>query len=995
MTEAVTSPSPTARFAEPAAAGAGFTIRDGVAVAYAHRLRGAAARWHADVAQAFGGAWPAWADAVPMVQAWSDALLSRLVFLSLRTLVLELNVARLQDELAGETAQARFRSFFDNLARPARLDAFLAEYAVLARGIDREIDSARRNGLQALQHLAEDASAIAAGLGFDPRRDRLLSLGAMAGADRHNGGRAVLLATWASGRRLVYKPRPSELDAHFARLLAWIARRDASLRFRQPGVVAARDHGWSEFIEHRPCASAAEAGQFYRREGEALALLHALGACDFHQENLIADGAWPVLVDLEALFHPTLAGAASATAVEHACEALHRTVLRVGLLPLRIAVDAGVPGADIGGMSAPASQLTPMPILVARDAGTDRMAMARMQVRIDADAHRVTLPDGRMPPVVDHVDAVLEGFDRMYSFLLRHRDDLLAPDGPLAAFDRDRARVLVRSTSVYAVLLQEATHPDAQRTHDDARALLARLRVTTDGLPPQQLAALQGLCAAEQRDLAAGDIPIFWARVDATEVQDTGGRRIDGLLAQSARDAVRAVVRGLGPADLALQRWIIRSSLASVSTQRHEGRAARVPHRPARDPAAADPRRDAVRLAGRIGERLGEQAFRGDGGGDAIWLGLNAGQHAQWEVGVLQDDLYAGVAGVVLFLAYLAHATGAAAPRALAESACAGWLARLKERGDAAGAIGAFTGEGGTLYVLTHLAALWRRPGLLVDANRCVARIEAAVARDAQFDVIAGAAGCIAAALGLHQATGSAAALRAATACGDHLLASAVPQSVGWGWPAGAAGEAALGGFSHGAAGIGWALSRLAAATRAPRFESAAAQAFAYDGSLRDGASGGWRDLRPAAAATADEAGYGRWCHGGPGIALARLDSLPVLDDAPMRRDLGAALQSTLRNARGGNHCLCHGELGNLETLLQAERRLPGPGRWSRRVERGLREVVASIEAEGWRCGIALGAESPGLMTGLAGIGYGLLRAAMPDRLPAVLLLEPPRAASS
>jgi lantibiotic modifying enzyme len=33
---------------------------------------------------------------------------------------------------------------------------------------------------------------------------------------------------------------------------------------------------------------------------------------------------------------------------------------------------------------------------------------------------------------------------------------------------------------------------------------------------------------------------------------------------------------------------------------------------------------------------------------------------------------------------------------------------------------------------------------------------------------------------------------------------------------------------------------------------------------------------------------------------------------------------------------------------------------------------------------------SPGLMTGLAGIGYGLLRLARPERVPSVLVLAPP-----
>jgi hypothetical protein len=37
-----------------------------------------------------------------------------------------------------------------------------------------------------------------------------------------------------------------------------------------------------------------------------------------------------------------------------------------------------------------------------------------------------------------------------------------------------------------------------------------------------------------------------------------------------------------------------------------------------------------------------------------------------------------------------------------------------------------------------------------------------------------------------------------------------------------------------------------------------------------------------------------------------------------------------------------------------------------------------------------LAVETPGLMTGLAGIGYGLLRLAVPTRVPSVLVLEGP-----
>src|SRR4051794_31441849 len=50
-----------------------------------------------------------------------------------RTLALELNVARLEGHLAGETAAERFQSFVDGLTRPGGMAAIFAEYPVLGR----------------------------------------------------------------------------------------------------------------------------------------------------------------------------------------------------------------------------------------------------------------------------------------------------------------------------------------------------------------------------------------------------------------------------------------------------------------------------------------------------------------------------------------------------------------------------------------------------------------------------------------------------------------------------------------------------------------------------------------------------------------------------------------------------------------------------------------------------------------------------------------------
>jgi len=132
------------------------------------------------------------------------------------------------------------------------------------------------------------------------------------------------------------------------------------------------------------------------------------------------------------------------------------------------------------------------------------------------------------------------------------------------------------------------------------------------------------------------------------------------------------------------------------------------------------------------------------------------------------------------------------------------------------------------------------------------------------------------------------------------------------------------------------------------------------------------------------------WCHGAPGIGLARLATLGVPSAPDAEDDLQAALETTALHGFGANDSLCHGDLGNLELLTRA-RELGRRGSWESTLATQSARSVAKLLRGDWQCGIPGGVETPGLMMGLAGVGYGLLRIAAPTRIPSVLSLEGPR----
>ena len=98
-----------------------------------------------------------------------------------------------------------------------------------------------------------------------------------------------------------------------------------------------------EHIDYKSCFNKNEANDFYTRSGNLLCLLYLLNAVDFHHENLIAHGSFPVLVDLESLFHARLKvdQIDKKSAVVKATELVDNSVQSISLLPTKISKRVG------------------------------------------------------------------------------------------------------------------------------------------------------------------------------------------------------------------------------------------------------------------------------------------------------------------------------------------------------------------------------------------------------------------------------------------------------------------------------------------------------------------------------------------------------------------------------------------------------------------------------------------------------------------------------
>ncbi len=903
-------------------------------------------------------------------------VVGRLTNLLRRTLVLELHIAGLKGQLSGNDPQQRFRSFVDALCPEAALRLF-SEYPVLARQVVAHLDASVAASTEVLCRLGADWQAIGRQFGLAGDLGGVVSLEPT--GDSHNGGRSVTIVSFGCGLKLVYKPRSLAVDLHFQELLDWLNRRGEHPPFQTLRVLDCTSHGWTEFISAEACRHPAEVRRFYLRQGGYLAILYVLGASDCYYENWIACGEHPHLIDLECLFQGCRAQPELSLSEQTARSRLEDSVLRTGMLPQRLwsGRDPEAVGVDISGLNAGPGQLNPGRLPVWEEAGTDRMRLVYRRTPLAAGHNRPVL-DGVSLRAGDYAEVVVEGFTAIYGLLLAHREAMMAPGGPLSRFARDQIRSIVRPTRLYSRLLSESYEPGLLRDALERELFFDRLWV---GIAPTS--GVTQAIAHERADLWRDDIPYFTSHPDARYLVSSTGTRIDQWFCESGLEGVHRRLEALGPSDLARQLSLIRDSFPAAVPI--EGGLSQVPTPFPTEWIVAEPGR-LLAAAMSVGERLRTLAIESEH--DATWIA--AGQYSVFgrvPFGLLGLDLYGGLPGIALFFAHLGALSGDPEYEALARRTVAGVRQQARRDGKHLRSIGGFCGWGGVIYALTQLGTLWDDRALLIEGLELAGDLLPLVRQDRHLDVVAGAAGCILGLEGLYERLPSNRLLAALIECGEHLLLKAQPVSGGIGWLTLNSRRPLLG-YAHGAAGIASALLRLARLSGQVKFRDAARSAVAYERGLFS-AHGNWPDLRDAP--TTDTQAPGRlaaaWCHGAAGIGLARLQMLDHAD-AQVRNEVEAAVQATVAQGFSRGLCLCHGTLGCLDFLQQAAEALAVP-KWRRDVYRLVAGLLPQIED-----GSALGQSTlnglPGLMDGLAGVGYGLLRLAAPDRVPCVLTLDGP-----
>ncbi|HYW21373.1 MAG TPA: type 2 lanthipeptide synthetase LanM family protein [Nodularia sp. (in: cyanobacteria)] len=923
-------------------------------------------------------------------------LLQRLSFVSARTISADIKQQSVLGLLKGERSKDRYDYYVNQiLGTPEGLLSLLRRYPVLGRLLATITTQAIENSIRWLERLCSDRTALAQTFNQGEEIGQVTNV-ELALSDPHNGGQTVWSVTFESGLRLAYKSRSLSMDVAYLKLLEWFNQIQPELSLRAAAVLPREDYGWVRWIEPTNCDNQDQVAQFYRRQGAHLAIFYLLGGTDFHEENFIPDGAWPIPIDLESIGSAGLTFTMNEMADVPLClKPTFFSIASTGSLPRWImSGNIETETSSIGGIAGRGNTIWPIPRPIWNDLATDQINITYQHIFCRPVLPLPTL-EGKSVAMQPFLEQVLDGFTDAYRTFMANRDFLLSDEGVLAAFKNLPTRVLVRNTEEYNYLLFWSTAPDqltSGQAYDIGLEIICGNPID-DTLRKDSFA----FGNAEKKALWQRDIPYFVGSTSKFYFKSDDGTCFEPVNKYSGYEIIRQRLKDASELDMDWQRqlirtffemsWISAGSPIPLSKKRVE-----LPAETKINPTLVSRIEGHLESLGQTIANLTVQHSEGLG-----WLTMQRGSSgfmpyifypAPWNV--------SGAAGTAVFLANLAAYTGNASWHNLAIEAAktsANMALRYGNNPLLANSLHCqgLLGLASVIYALTICTERLGDESCLKIAYDLVIKLSIQDWEEVENpDILTGSASSLLTLIHLYRNKPTEELLERVQAIGRGILPYQERDGINSGGFKVPIASHPLLGMAHGATGIAYALSSLYYLTKDPAIPPAILAALGYERSHYNQERQDWPNLQHQNNPQVFMTG---WCAGAPGIGLALLGILARFDDNRfndiLMPEIDAACQATLRHLGKDLHHLCCGEAGRIIFLVAASQQLNRPELYQAACQ-ATAEMLDFYEQKGfWKLQL-MPARSiiPGLTDGVAGVGLALLTVIDPKNTSRFLTLE-------
>lgn len=440
-----------------------------------------------------------------------------------RIIMVEMNLAARENLIPGDNEQDQFQYFILHFADIKNLEAIYGKYGALKEVWCETVTNTFQSMNLLLDRLRQDCSIISSNFSI-PKLETSKITDFEPVGDPHKGLQQTTRIRMARSNNdcyeFYYKPRNLKVDIGYDKFITWWNKRSV-IQHKVAKVIDCGAYGWAESISSGTCRSREELCRFYLRYGSIVAFSFIFASVDFHMENVIAAGEYPVLVDLETLFSCVFKGKAK--------HPIHYHLYKSLLLPTHCLFGA----MELSPLSADEQNKISTEVLKKPDTKNIYMKMAAEKLELKAHKNQATLNDKKIV-FYDYEKNIVEGFERTLNFIIKNKKTILMR--LKASFKNAQIRLLTRSTLNYSNILYNQYHPNnLYRSNDAARHKLALSIFDVN------------ILASEIAQIRHGDIPVFETTLRGKIVVAGDGERIRGVIDRPCLQVVTDQIAKLSP----------------------------------------------------------------------------------------------------------------------------------------------------------------------------------------------------------------------------------------------------------------------------------------------------------------------------------------------------------------------------------------------------------------------------------------------------------------
>ena len=301
----------------------------------------------------------------------------------------------------------------------------------------------------------------------------------MGAGDAHRHGQMVTKISTDAGT-FYYKPHDCGLDAFCEEIIEkWFSDCLTAAK-----VVEGKGYAFVSELLRQELTDKNDIGTYFYNFGVMAAMFHGLGSRDMHQENVMACGKKPAVVDVETF----LSAQKSLIEPENLTYALNYSVVGIGSFPFRI--------HKMGFLSA--FHLTQQPVL-----------------------NSLPLFDGKAVDIDGYEQTFLQGFREGYERMIKHRDEV---EPLLATHLNSVVRNVRLNTTYYYYIYRNLCMTTALYSVEKQHEALNQLRIP---FAQNWEDKYETIINYEKESLLRGDIPYYCVALDG---KDLCGETVEQVL---------------------------------------------------------------------------------------------------------------------------------------------------------------------------------------------------------------------------------------------------------------------------------------------------------------------------------------------------------------------------------------------------------------------------------------------------------------------------------